>query len=100
MPQDTVVGYSFGTTKRKLRLINVRAKIQADIELILKKLVDLDIAGDPYKLEWQVHSDGAAGDFFAFDGDTRSMQVLCKKWTNLTKEAKGDGTIYKIPILE
>lgn len=95
LPGDTVLGFSFGVTRRIFTITNVRFKTQADGELMLSKLQTLEEAGVPFKLEWQVHSSGGAGDFFAFDGTTRSMQVLVEQIKKLNKPAKGDQTIYK-----
>ena len=95
LPGDTVLGFSFGVTRRLFTIMNVRFKTQADGELMLTKLQTLEEAGLPFKLEWQVHSSGGAGDFFAFDGTTRSMQVLVEQIKKLNKPAKGDQTIYK-----
>lgn len=95
LPGNTVIGFSFGVTKRMFTIINVRFKTQADSELMLSKLQTLQDAGLPFKLQWQVHSTGGAGDFYAFDGTTRSMQVLVDKIKRLDKPAKGDQTIYK-----
>lgn len=95
LPGDTVLGFSFAVTKRMFTIMNVRFKTQADGELMLSKLQTLEEAGLPFKLEWQVHSTGGAGDFFAFDGTTRSMQVLVEQIKKLNKPAKGDQTIYK-----
>ena len=96
LPVDTTIGFSFRVTKRIFTIVMVRFKTQADAELMLSKLQTLQEAGLPFKLEWQVHSTGGAGDFFAFDGTTRSMLVLVDQIKRLDKPAKGDQTIYKV----
>jgi len=95
LPLDTVIGFSFGVTKRFIKVINVRTKTQADAESILSQLQALQETGTPFSLQWQVNSGGAAGDFFAFDGTIRSMNVLCKNVKGISK-APGDSTIFFI----
>lgn len=95
LPLDTVFGFTFAVTGRVFKIINVRFKTQADAESMLAAIQTLQEAGTPFKCEWQVNSGGAAGDFFAFDGTTRSMMVLCEKLGNISK-APGDETIYFI----
>lgn len=96
MPLDTVIGFSFGVIKRKFTLINVRFQTTADVELMLEKIVALQKTGTPYKVEWQIHSTGAAGDFFEFDGAIGYMKCLCSEIGKLNKPAMGDQTIYKV----
>jgi len=95
LPQDTKIGFSFGVTDRMLKLINARFRTQADAESCLSQMQALQETGTPFKIEWQVNSGGAAGDFFAFDGTNRSMYVLCEKLGNISK-APGDETIFFI----
>jgi len=95
LPLDTVFGLSFGVTIRTFKITNVRFQTQADAESCLSQMQALQEAGSPFLLEWQVNSGGAAGDFFAFDGTTRSMYVFCEKLGNISK-APGDEPIFFI----
>jgi len=95
MPADTIIGFSFGVIKRTFSLLNVRFKTTADIESMLDKIKDLQKAGTPFKVEWQIHSTGGAGDFFEFDGDTGYMMCFCESITKLNK-TPGDQTVYKV----
>jgi len=95
LPADTVIGFSFGVIKRTFSLLNVRFKTTADVESMLDKIKDLQKTGTPFKVEWQIHSTGAAGDFFEFDGDIGYMYCFCESVTKANK-APGDQTIYKI----
>ena len=96
LPLDTVMGFSFGVIKRLFTLINTRFKTTADVELMVEKIVALQKAGTPYKVAWQIHSTGGAGDFFEFDGTTGYMMCLCNEIGKLNKPAKGDQTIYRV----
>lgn len=93
---DTNIGFTLAVTKRTFTIVMVRFKTQADAESMLSKIQALQNALTPFKIEWQIASGGAAGDFFAFDGTTRSMLVLCDNIKRLDKPAKGDQTIYKV----
>lgn len=93
LPGDSIIGFDFGTMKRTLKLFNVRAKTLADISRIIDKLKDLSIAGVPYEIKWQINSGGS---FFEWDGDSSTMNVLCRKMQGITKEGAGDQTLYKV----
>lgn len=95
LPIDTTYGWSFGEIRRTFALLNVRFKTTEDAEDMLDKIKDLQVTGDPYKVEWQIHSDGGAGDFFEFDGDTGYMKCLCDEISAIKKVSGGDQTIYK-----
>jgi hypothetical protein len=95
LPSDTVIGFAFGETARFFKVINCRFKTQADAESMLADIQTLQNTGTPFQLEWQVNSGGAAGDYFAFDGTTRSMKVLCVRARGISK-APGDEVIYFI----
>lgn len=97
LPGHTIIGFSFGEMAFKFVIINTRFKIQADAELAIAKFVALQTTGAPFKVEWQIATGGAAGDFFAMDGTTRSMLMLCDGITNFTKSGGGNQTKYHIP---
>ena len=96
LPIDTTIGFTFGVCKRIFELVSVRFKTTEDAELMAEKIIALQKAGVPYKIEWQIHSTGGAGDFFEFDGATGYMMCLCNEIGKLNKPGPGDQTIYKV----
>lgn len=97
LPADKKIGFSLGVvTIRIFTLMNVRFDTTEDAELMLDKILTLQKAGDPFKVEWQIHSTGGAGDFFEFDGTTGSMLCLCNEISKLKKKSPGDQTKYLV----
>jgi len=96
-PMDVTIGFSFGTTGRKVRLMNTRFKTLSDVQTFLGNIKTLHEAGAPYKLEWKVESTPT---YFSFDGSTAYMYVFCTKIQGLIQESKGFQTIFKIRLIE
>lgn len=91
LPESGIIGFAFGERQKTFTLINVRFKTVADAELFLANIKTLQDTGDPFKIEWEVHSTPS---YFKFDGTTASMLALCKEITNFSKIAKGDQTKF------
>ena len=96
LPIDTTIGFTFGVCKRIFELVSIRFKTTEDAELMIEKIIALQKAGTPYKVEWQIHSTGAVGDFFEFDGALGYMMCLCNEIGKLNKPGPGDQTVYKV----
>ena len=97
LADDTTIGFSFGEAVRIFKLRDVRFKSQSDAQLCKKKIKDLQKTGDPYKVEWNIHS---SVKYFKFDGDTGHMMCLCNKVGRLRKPSLGDDQIYHVGEIE
>lgn len=96
-PGDVAIGFSFGTTKRKIILTDTRFKTIADGELFLSNVQTLNEAGVAYKIEWAIT---ASPTYFKFDGTQAYIMGFVKKAQNLIQEGAGYQTIVKIQRIE
>lgn len=79
-PTDVVIGFSFGTTGRKLTLREVYFKTTTDAETFLSNIQTLHEAGTAYKVR---HAINSTPTYFKFDGSQAYMEMFITKWTNL-----------------